>query len=244
MLINCSYPAKTISYSTLANTHKYIVVHYTANKNDTAKNNARYYNTANTRSAGAHLFVDKDTIYKSVPLKYRAYAVGGTKYNNDGGKMYKKITNANSISIEVAAGTTLEDFNKSFKTLSSLIIWLMKKYNISIDNVYRHYDVNGKPCPLPLVETTAWSEFKNKLSAQYEAGSPYTITEKTCTTTCTTKLRNKAGTVKTSVPSSTCLELVSKDDMKLTIGDKKYKMSKVLYNNKIYYTKSQNLKFN
>ena len=41
---------------------KYIVIHFTANKGDTAKNNADYFATGNTRQVGAHFFVDKKEI--------------------------------------------------------------------------------------------------------------------------------------------------------------------------------------
>ena len=40
----------------------------------------------------------------------------------------------------------------------------MKKYNIPIENVVRHYDVTGKLCPQPFVNNNAaWNNFKNKL---------------------------------------------------------------------------------
>ena len=35
---------------------KYIVIHFTANKGDTAKNNADYFATGNTRQAGGPFF--------------------------------------------------------------------------------------------------------------------------------------------------------------------------------------------
>ena len=45
-----------------------------------------------------------------------------------------------------------------------LVKELMAKYNISIDNVIRHYDVTNKICPAPLVEDESrWIDFKNRL---------------------------------------------------------------------------------
>ncbi|MCM1245971.1 MAG: N-acetylmuramoyl-L-alanine amidase, partial [Roseburia sp.] len=61
--------AKSISYGAVRNRKNvyYIVIHYTGNKKDTAKNNAVYFATSNTRPAGAHFFVDKQgEIWKSV----------------------------------------------------------------------------------------------------------------------------------------------------------------------------------
>jgi N-acetylmuramoyl-L-alanine amidase len=39
----------------------------------------------------------------------------------------------------------------------------MKKYNIDIDHVYRHFDVTGKHCPAYFMNASAWAEFKARL---------------------------------------------------------------------------------
>ena len=99
--------AKSISYSPTKRNRKdvkYIVIHYTGNSNDTAKNNADYYATGNTRLAGAHFFVDKlGNTARSIPMNRTAWAVGGGKYNDckttGGGGYYGKCTNFNSVSI-------------------------------------------------------------------------------------------------------------------------------------------------
>ena len=44
---------------------KYIVIHYTANKGDTALNNAKYFENVN-RNSSAHYFVDENEIYQIV----------------------------------------------------------------------------------------------------------------------------------------------------------------------------------
>ena len=108
--------AKSISYSPTKRNRKdvkYIVIHYTGNSNDTAKNNADYYATGNTRLAGAHFFVDKQgNIARSITLNRTAWAVGGGKYNDckttGGGGYYSKCTNFNSVSIELCSSTDKE----------------------------------------------------------------------------------------------------------------------------------------
>ena len=40
----------------------------------------------------------------------------------------------------------------------------MKKYNVDINHIIRHFDVNGKPCPKPYVDNAKWQDFKNKLT--------------------------------------------------------------------------------
>ena len=44
---------------------------------------------------------------------------------------------------------------------------LMKKYNVPVENVIRHYDVSGKICPNPYVYNNTkhtWAEFKERIS--------------------------------------------------------------------------------
>jgi len=128
---------------------KYIVIHYTANKNDSAKSNANYFKTANRR-ASANYFVDSMSVYQSVKDNVIAWSVGGSKYSDcketGGGKLYGKVTNTNSISIELCS--TNGAFAVDTLTNAALLIKkLMKKYNIGIDNIVRHFDCTGKHCP-------------------------------------------------------------------------------------------------
>ena len=71
--------AKSISYGSKRSKEsiKYIVFHYTGNEKDTAEANATYFATSNTRTAGAHFFIDKKgKIFKSVDMNLTAWAVG------------------------------------------------------------------------------------------------------------------------------------------------------------------------
>lgn len=150
---------------------KYIVIHYTANNGDTAKNNVDYY--ASTKvGASAHYFVDEyDAVYQSVPDADTAWAVGGTS-------SYKHpyCRNANSISIEMCSrnrngsGRSSTDDGwyfkeETIKNAVELTKELMAKYNITVENVIRHYDVWGKICPAPFVNNSdAWVDFKKRLT--------------------------------------------------------------------------------
>ena len=45
-----------------------------------------------------------------------------------------------------------------------LVAWLMGRYDLTTDDVIRHYDVTGKDCPKYFVENSkAWSDFKTDL---------------------------------------------------------------------------------
>ncbi len=142
---------------------EYIVVHYTANKGDTAAANAKYFKN-NAVNASAHYFVDKNTIIQSVPDDYIAYSVGGSRYKNTkGGSFYGKCTNTNSISVELCDcyyGVP----DETAKRAAGLITHLMSVYDIPIERVIRHYDVTGKLCPKPYAEDDGlWEEFKARL---------------------------------------------------------------------------------
>lgn len=149
---------------------KYIVIHYTANDGDSDEGNGNYF-ANHIVEASAHYFVDGDSITQSVPDDYIAYSVGGKKYSDcnktGGGKFYGQSTNANSISIELCdeVRNGKSDFSPAtIENAVELIRSHMKKYNIDINHVIRHFDVNGKSCPLPFVDNTKWKEFKNKIT--------------------------------------------------------------------------------
>ena len=87
-------------------TIKAIVIHYTGNKGDTAKNNCNYFQNppslTKKSSTGAHFFISSngETI-KSIPMNQIAYAVGGARQSAKGGRYYKRLTNENTVSIEL-----------------------------------------------------------------------------------------------------------------------------------------------
>ena len=155
---------------------KYIVIHYTANDGDTDEANGNYFKN-NIVKASAHYFVDSDSITRSVPDDYVAWSVGGNKYNNcaqtGGGKYYGKCTNENSISIELCDDVKNNAIYPSSATINNAIDltkMLMKKYNIGINCVIRHFDVNGKACPAywcgDATKNKKWlTAFKNKLGS-------------------------------------------------------------------------------
>ena len=155
--------------SRAANQIAYIVFHYTANDGDRAANNAKYFRN-NVVKASAHYFVDDTAVWRSVPDLRVAWSVGGGKYANadktGGGKMYGRITNSNSISIELCDTVRNGKYQASEATMrnaAALCRELMAKYNIPVDRVYRHFDVTGKHCPSYMVSNKAWAAFKARL---------------------------------------------------------------------------------
>ena len=146
---------------------KYIVIHYTGNDGDTAENNGKYFQTAN-RKASAHYFVDDNVVVHSVPDNRIAWSVGGSKYGNGGGRLYGVAKNANTLNIELCDTNKNGIVKATETTINNALVLtkeLMKKYNIPVNNVIRHYDVTGKSCPAYWVNDSTWkSEFHDKLT--------------------------------------------------------------------------------
>ncbi|MBO7734359.1 MAG: N-acetylmuramoyl-L-alanine amidase [Methanobrevibacter sp.] len=161
--------AKPISYEKEKRKRKnvkYIVIHNTGNYKDTAKNNADYFATGNTREAGAHLFIDRDgKIAKSIPLNRTAHSVGGLFSTSDGaGSVYTFCTNKNSVSIELCDIVNQPISNKQLKALIKTIKYV-KRYCKNVKYIVRHWDVNGKDCPhyYKGVNNKEWEKLWKKL---------------------------------------------------------------------------------
>jgi N-acetylmuramoyl-L-alanine amidase CwlA len=145
---------------------KYIVIHYTANNGDTAKNNADYFANNGNILASAHYFVDENAVWQSVKDTDTAYHCGTT-----GVYKHPLCRNTNSIGIEMCSR---KDANGKYyfkdatvKNAADLTKELIKKYNIPKENVIRHYDVTGKVCPAPMVtDESLWKEFKSMLTSK------------------------------------------------------------------------------
>lgn len=150
--------------------NRYIVIHYVGAESS-AKNNATYY-ANNQLKASAHYFVDETSIWQSVADKNMAWHCGGGLQGSGGHSFHKKCTNYNSIGIEMCC-KKLSAGRRYFKDSTvqntvELVRHLMKKYNIPIERVIRHYDVTGKNCPAPYVDESEWERFKNRLLIEEE----------------------------------------------------------------------------
>lgn len=138
----------------------YIVIHYTGNRGDTAKNNADYFAREITGQTSAHFFVDEREVWQSVPENHTAWHCGtkGTYY-------HPQCRNANSIGVEICMLDKLGHVRQgSIDHAAGLVQELMRKYGIPAERVVRHYDVTHKSCPEPMVlHPELWQAFKDKI---------------------------------------------------------------------------------
>lgn len=134
---------------------KYIVVHYTENKGDTAYNNTKYFKTVR-RGASAHYFVDENEVWQCVEDKDVAWHCGtnGKYYHAD-------CRNANSIGVEMCNSMSKNEVVE--RNTAELVRYLIKKYKLNSDRILRHYDVTHKQCPLTMINEGEWQKFKDSL---------------------------------------------------------------------------------
>lgn len=141
---------------------KFIILHYVGAVS-TAKNNAEYFYDK-YRGASAHYFVDDKEIWQVVEDNDASWAIGADKY-------YTDARNSNSISVEMCCYTMTNGNINVAKEVEEkaveLVKMLMKKYNIDVNHVIRHYDATRKNCPAPFVkDEERWENFKKKLQEQ------------------------------------------------------------------------------
>ena len=140
----------------------YIAVHYTAGGSSKKGSALNVKKVFESRNASADFCVDDETMVQFNPDIKNNYcwSVGDKKYpNSKGASLYGKATNKNTVSIEMCSnlkkgysaqyanheGWYLTD--ETIKQCAKLVKILMKKYNIPIERVVRHYDISGKLCP-------------------------------------------------------------------------------------------------
>ena len=140
-----------------------IVVHYTANTGVDAVANRNYFNNlpkANERKqkktyASSHFVIGLDgTIVQCIPLEEMAYAS-----NN---------RNSDTVSIECCHKKENGKFTAQTQAaLIQLCTYLCIKFDLTEENLIRHYDVTGKICPKYFVEhPDAWETFKKDVGME------------------------------------------------------------------------------
>lgn len=144
---------------------RYIVMHYTANNGDTARNNCDYYHRVGGLQASAHYFCDEHGAMQSVRECDTAWHCGARAY------WHPECRNGNSIGIEMCSRKRADGsyyiLQETVANAAALAKDIMQRYGIDTDHVLRHYDVTGKRCPMPWVDDPAqWAAFLVMLTPQ------------------------------------------------------------------------------
>lgn len=145
---------------------RYIVLHYTANNGDTARNNCDYCHRVGGLQASAHYFCDEHGAMQSVREGDTAWHCGARAY------WHPECRNGNSIGIEMCSRKRADGSYyikpETVANAATLAKDIMQRYGIDTEHVLRHYDVTGKRCPMPWVDDPAqWVAFKDMLTPEH-----------------------------------------------------------------------------
>lgn len=145
---------------------RYIVLHYTANNGDTARNNCDYYHRVGGLQASAHYFCDEYGVMQSVRECDTAWHCGARAY------WHPECRNGNSIGIEMCSRKRADGSYcikpETVANAAALAREIMQRYGIDTEHVLRHYDVTGKRCPMPWVNDPAqWTAFLAMLTPEH-----------------------------------------------------------------------------
>ena len=133
---------------------KNIVIHYVANPGTTAKQNRYYFNNDDTKVSSHFVVGLEGEVIQCIPLDEISSAT------ND--------RNVDTISIEVCHPDESGKFaDATYESVVKLTAWLCKKYNLTQNDVIRHYDVTGKDCPKYYVEhPAAWKQLQEDIGKE------------------------------------------------------------------------------
>lgn len=147
---------------------KYVTIHNAATKGS-AKQIHEYNKACITAAPDGikswHYSVDEAEAYQALPDNVNAWHAG------DGGQ---GPGNRESISIEIARDLDYSSnlYQRSEDNAARLAAYLLKEYNLTVDDLRRHYDWSGKICPHRIIEANSWDDFKAKVAGYMSLSNP------------------------------------------------------------------------
>lgn len=149
-----------------------IIIHWTANthKGAHAMANRNYFNSSdyirvngNIIYASAHYVIDDHTIVKCLPDNEVGYHVGSRNpykpvVHDTLGVPLGDSPNNYTIGIEMCVNSD-GDFSKTRQHTIELTNHLLRLHQMSISQVYRHFDITGKDCPKMMLDEPIWKQF-------------------------------------------------------------------------------------
>lgn len=158
---------KLLLESANTQSNSYIVIHNSDHKN-LSKQYEEYKNAAeskSTKDAYVHYLLDDKNIYQLLKDNWPGSHTAGEKpYKGWGVKGVEAgtINNSNSIGITVVDAASV-NLNNSTENLIELLRYIMKNYNIPIDNIVRHGDTAYRKCPATIVDNNKWDYIKDEI---------------------------------------------------------------------------------
>jgi len=153
---------------------KGVVIHYVANPGSSALGNRNYFENAGT--ASAHYIIDiSGEIIRAIPDNEVAWHAGrsfGARWD-----AMAKTNNSRYIGIECCHPDSGGKYSEATRTaLKELVAQLYQKYGFNPKtDIFRHYDVCGKQCPLYYVNNPSeWDKLKAEIIAACTQAKPVT----------------------------------------------------------------------
>lgn len=137
-----------------------IVIHYTANPGSTAIQNRNYFeglkDSKETRASSHFVVGFEGEIVQCIPTWEVAYA------SNE--------RNSDTISIETCHWSEDGSYtDETYQSMVELTAWLCRKFDLTEEDVIRHYDITEKNCPKYFVEhEDAWETFKQDVGKRLD----------------------------------------------------------------------------
>lgn len=131
-----------------------IVLHYVGNPGSTAQDNRDWYAESNSEVSSHFVVGLQGEVIQCIPLDEKSSA--------------SNHRNGDTISIEICHPDESGKFNEAtYDSVVDLTAWLVKAFNLDVENVIRHYEVTGKICPKYYVENEdAWLQLRADVAAR------------------------------------------------------------------------------
>jgi N-acetylmuramoyl-L-alanine amidase len=149
---------------------KGVVLHWVANPGTTAMNNRNYFeNLKNQKSArkdarfaSAHFVIGlQGEVVRCIPENEMAYHVGAKQYTQLAFQKLGAYPNNDTLGIELGHPDWTGAFtDETLASCRGLVIDLLERHKLTVQDVYRHFDITGKDCPHYFVQhDDAWRRF-------------------------------------------------------------------------------------
>ncbi|MEL3907957.1 MAG: peptidoglycan recognition family protein [Treponemataceae bacterium] len=152
---------------------KGIVIHWIGNAMTSALMNRNYFEglkkqraSTNSRYASAHFIVGLEgEIIQCLPIDEWAYHVGSRQYTDIALRNLSSYPNNCTLGIEMCHPDWSGKFNsETLESAIKLTATLLKQFNLTPYDVYRHYDITWKNCPRYFVENdSAFFDFRKEV---------------------------------------------------------------------------------
>jgi N-acetylmuramoyl-L-alanine amidase len=159
---------------------KGVVVHYVGNPGTSALANRNYWEGLKSQSldnpkavfASAHFVVGlRGEVVQALPLDETAYHCGAKFYKSEALSRLGRYPNNCTLGVEACHAKADGRLNpETWLRAVDLAASLCKQFNLDpMKDIWRHWDVTGKPCPLWFVEESeAFERFKTDVSLSME----------------------------------------------------------------------------